>query len=102
MPIRAPGPRRLREAARAIGDAAIVVGVVYDDTPSAVERFRKELGGDWPMLVDERGRIALEFGVRGIPESLLVSPSGVVTARIVGGVGDDALEGLLRRAETAS
>ena len=86
---------------RAIGDAA-VVGVVYDDTPSAVARFRGELGGDWPMLVDERGRIALEFGVRGIPESFLISPSGVVTSRIVGGVDDDALERLLRRAEAAS
>lgn len=89
------------ERHRAIGDA-VVVGVVYDDTPSAVTRFRKELGGDWPMLIDERGRIALEFGVRGIPESFLISPSGVVTSRIVGGVDDDDLEGLLRRAKSAS
>ena len=89
------------ERHRASGDAA-VVGVVYDDTPSAVARFRQELGGDWPMLIDDRGRIALEFGVRGIPESFLISPTGVVMSRIVGGVEDDDLEGLLRRAKSAS
>lgn len=54
------------ERHQASGDAAII-GVVYDDTPAAVARFRQELGGDWPMLIDDRGRIALEFGVRGSP-----------------------------------
>src|SRR5207248_2573825 len=44
------------------GDAA-VIGVVYDDPPDEVRKFRAAEGGDWPMLVDPDGKVALDFGV---------------------------------------
>ena len=76
------------------GDAA-VFGVVYADDTGAVRDFRDAEGGDWPMLVDSDGRIALEFGVSGVPESFLIDPDGVVVHKIVGGVDLDPLEALL-------
>ncbi len=85
----------------AAGDAT-VVGVVYSDSVAAVSDFRRQEGGDWPMLTDPEGRVALDFGVAGVPESYLVSPSGVVVAKIVGGVTFEALEDLLVRAQAAA
>ncbi len=85
----------------AIGDAAIV-GVVYDDSVSAVRRFREEEGGGWPMLTDPEGSIAVRWGVAGVPESYLVSPDGLVAAKIVGGVLYGELEKLLAEAKDAS
>lgn len=79
------------------GDATIV-GVIFDDSVSAVRRFREEEGGDWPMLIDEDGSIAVDFGVAGVPESYLISPEGVILSKIVGGVLDGELESLLERA----
>ena len=84
----------------AIGDAA-VVAIIYDDSVSAVRRFRDEEGGDWPMLLDDDGRIAVDFGVSGVPESYLISPEGVVVSKIVGGILDGELEELLNRAKAA-
>lgn len=81
------------------GDAA-VVGVIYDDSPDAVRRFQRREGGSWPMLLDPDGRIALEFGVAGVPESFVIAPDGVIVARIVGGVRDDELEAVLVEAAT--
>ena len=80
------------------GDAT-VVAVIFDDSDDAVRRFRKEEGGDWPMLTDPDGKIAVDFGVAGVPESYLISPEGVVVSKIVGGILDGELEELLRRAK---
>lgn len=88
---------RFSDRHSADGDAA-VVGVVYSDDAEAVRRFRDENGGDWPMLIDPDGRIALDYGVAGVPESFLIAPNGTVVAKIIGGVRDSDLEGLLDRA----
>ncbi len=84
------------ERHEARGDA-VVMGVVYDDSTDAVRQFRAERGGDWPMLADSGGKVALDFGVAGMPESFLISPDGVVVATLVGGVRQDDLDLLLRQ-----
>jgi cytochrome c biogenesis protein CcmG/thiol:disulfide interchange protein DsbE len=88
---------RFSQAHRSAADASIF-GVVYSDSPSAVKDFRAQRGGDWPLLTDPDGRIALDYGVAGVPESFLVSPEGVIVAKILGGVKADELEGLLNKA----
>ncbi|MDQ1395674.1 MAG: cytochrome c biosis protein CcmG, thiol:disulfide interchange protein DsbE [Acidimicrobiaceae bacterium] len=80
----------------AAGDAS-VLGVVYDDQPEKVKSFFAEHGGDWPVVDDSGSKV--DWGVRGVPESFLVAPDGVVLSHIVGGVTADGLDALLRRAE---
>ena len=79
---------------RAGGDGQ-VLGVVFSDKPGNVRDFLRENGGDWPVLEDPQGQIALEFGVRGPPESFVISPGGVVVAKIVGPATADGLEQIL-------
>src|SRR3954471_10945677 len=79
----------------AAGDAA-VLGVVYDDQPDAVRRFLANHGGDWPVIDAPASKV--DWGVRGVPESFLVAPDGVVLSHMVGGVTADGLDQLLRRA----
>jgi cytochrome c biogenesis protein CcmG, thiol:disulfide interchange protein DsbE len=90
---------RFHEAHQRLGDLE-VVGVVYSDSEQAVREFRAAEGGSWPMLVDPEGRIALEFGVAGVPESYLITHEGVVASKIVGGVRAHDLEALLEKAKT--
>lgn len=84
---------------QSIGDAA-VLGVVYSDNAQAVQEFRAKQGGDWSMLTDPKGRIALDYGVAGVPESFLISPDGLVVAKLVGGVRSGDLDQLLNQAKT--
>lgn len=84
---------------RAIGDAA-VVGLVYDDDPDAVRAFRDDEGGEWPMLLDPDGRIAVSLGVAGVPESFLIAPDGTIAAKVTGGVRDLELDALLDQLRT--
>ncbi|MGH9227102.1 MAG: TlpA family protein disulfide reductase [Acidimicrobiales bacterium] len=100
VPCRQEHPELVRFQGRHDGQGdATVLGVVYSDSVEAVRRFRAEEGGSWPMLTDPKGRMALDFGVAGVPESFLISPEGVVVSKIVGGVGLEELEALLARAK---
>ena len=100
MPCRTEHPELIRfaDAHKAAGDAS-VFAIVYSDSPSAVKDYRTQNGGDWPMLTDPDGRVALDFGVAGIPESFLVSPDGVIVAKILGGVRAADLDRLLAQAD---
>lgn len=99
VPCRQEHPELLKFAARhaAPGDA-VILGVVHDDDPDEVRKYRAEHGGDWPAVDDPRGTIALEYGVRGQPETFVVSPAGVVVARYVSAISADGMDALLRGA----
>lgn len=89
----------LRDFSDAADGQAEVVAVIFDDDPERVKRFFDERGGDWPVLADPSGKVALDYGVRGPPESFLISPDGIVLSRIVGEVTTEGLTSLVARAE---
>lgn len=73
------------------GIAVQVVSIAFDDDPASVEEFFATRGGDWPVLVDNTGPLALDYGVRGVPESYLISPAGQVVG-VFYGVTADAVD----------
>ncbi|MCB0962057.1 MAG: redoxin domain-containing protein [Acidimicrobiales bacterium] len=99
VPCRQEHPE-LRQFADDTSDGtAEVVSVVYGDDPAEVERFFEENGGDWTVLDADDGRTALDWGVAKVPESFLVSPTGVVVQRIQGGVVAEDIEALIAELE---
>lgn len=84
--------------AHAEADDARVVSVAFDDSAAAIEKFFRERGGGWPVLAMRTGHIAVDWGVIAVPESYLVSPSGHVAAKVVGGIELAELEALLAEA----
>jgi cytochrome c biogenesis protein CcmG/thiol:disulfide interchange protein DsbE len=100
VPCRDEHPELVRFAAQ--HPEAQVVSVVFRDEEEDVRDFFDERGGEWPVLRDPEGRVALDYGVTGIPESFLVNPDGVVVSKITGGVSAGALDALLREAEAGA
>ena len=101
VPCRKEHPELVRFANQhASTNDAAVLQVVYGDRTSTVKSFLAKNGGDWTVLDDPKGSIALDWGVRGLPESYLVDPDGVVLAKITGGATADALDRLLRQAKS--
>jgi cytochrome c biogenesis protein CcmG/thiol:disulfide interchange protein DsbE len=90
--------QRFQENHRGAGDAT-VLAVTFDDDLDDARRFFEARGADWPVVADERGKVSLDFGVRGPPESFLISPDGIVLSRIIGEVELDGLESLVREAK---
>jgi cytochrome c biogenesis protein CcmG/thiol:disulfide interchange protein DsbE len=96
-------PELVRFSARhaQAGDAQ-VIGVIFDDTAANGRAFMAKHGGDWPLLDDPGGEVALDFGVRGPPESFLIDPNGFVIGKIVGRVNANGLEALVAKAKARS
>jgi cytochrome c biogenesis protein CcmG/thiol:disulfide interchange protein DsbE len=66
------------------GDPVQVVSVAFDDQADALRTYFAKEGGDWPVIPSDTGRVALDYGVTGVPETYLVAPSGLVIARFEG------------------
>lgn len=74
---------QFRKEHAAEGDAE-VVSIAFDDTPDKIRDFFAAKGGDWPVVVGDTGKYAIDFGVTGIPESFVVAPNGQVVAHFNG------------------
>jgi cytochrome c biogenesis protein CcmG/thiol:disulfide interchange protein DsbE len=85
-------------AHRSPGDAALV-GVVYNDGASTARSFMRSSGASWPAIIDPGGQIALNYGVRGPPETFFLSPDGIVVAHFDGPMTSSALDYWLARAQ---
>jgi cytochrome c biogenesis protein CcmG/thiol:disulfide interchange protein DsbE len=65
---------------------------MFNDTPEGARAYRRELGGDWPLLQDPKDRAAVDFGVTGPPETFVVDDAGIVVQKIRSAVGPGQLE----------
>jgi cytochrome c biogenesis protein CcmG/thiol:disulfide interchange protein DsbE len=79
-----------------------VVGVLIDDTAGPAAAFLTQNGGSWPAVADADGQRALDWGVRGPPESYLVNPDGIVLAKFIGEVTATRLDQLVAQAQGRS
>jgi cytochrome c biogenesis protein CcmG/thiol:disulfide interchange protein DsbE len=84
---------RFRTEHAAVGDAE-VVSIAFEDQPQALQDFFAAKGGGWPVVLNDDARMALEFGVTGVPESFVVAPSGQIVAHF-NGVTAEALDGVI-------
>jgi cytochrome c biogenesis protein CcmG/thiol:disulfide interchange protein DsbE len=64
----------------------VVLGITFQDPPSASRAYLSEMGGDWPILADPESRAAIAYGVYGIPETFVIDPGGRVSNRFLGPV----------------
>ncbi len=81
------------------GDPDIrLVSVVFQDEVDVIAQFFAERGGDWPVVITNTGRTAIDFGVTAVPETYLVDPLGRVVTKFTGGVTLAGLEAQLVRA----
>ena len=91
-------PELIEFAARhRVADDATVVTVAFSDSSTNVREFFEQRGGEWPVLADDTRAIAVAFGVIMVPETFIVSPSGIVRARLMGATTADRLDDAIRR-----
>jgi cytochrome c biogenesis protein CcmG/thiol:disulfide interchange protein DsbE len=77
----------LLDAQERYGADLAIVGVLYQDQPQDALAFLARHGdGGWPNLVDAEGRVAIDYGVTGVPESFFIDSSGVVRYKQFGAV----------------
>jgi cytochrome c biogenesis protein CcmG/thiol:disulfide interchange protein DsbE len=79
-----------------------MIGIVRDDTESAVRRYVEAEGVPYTVAFDPGGRAALDFGTRGQPETYAITPDGVIAGSKFGPSSVANLETLYRAARGQS
>ncbi|GAB5603230.1 TlpA disulfide reductase family protein [Thermus sp. FJN-A] len=77
-------------------DQVLFLGVNFQDTEEAALAFIQEFGLSFPSVADPRGRVGIDYGVYGLPETFFIDAEGRVLARHVGELKPKDLEGYLR------
>lgn len=74
-----------------------IVGINYKDDRQAAQKWLRELHDPYLYsLYDEEGRLGLDLGVTGAPETYLIDPEGVVRYRHIGVVNDKVWQEILK------
>ena len=64
-----------------------IIGINYKDNPKKAIQWVKNLGNPYSDIpVDKNGRIAIDWGVYGIPETFVVNSKGIIKYRHIGPV----------------
>jgi cytochrome c biogenesis protein CcmG/thiol:disulfide interchange protein DsbE len=73
-------------------DGLLVVGIAIQDTQEAAMRFAQAFGKTYLLGLDNEGRISIDYGVTGVPETFIINRDGVVVHKEIGPVTAEMLE----------
>tara|TARA_B110000438_G_C15802420_1_gene645748 strand:- start:1061 stop:1663 length:603 start_codon:yes stop_codon:yes gene_type:complete len=66
-----------------------IIGVNYKDNSLKTTKWLKNLGNPYSNIaIDKKGKIAIDWGVYGIPETFIVNSKGVIKYRYVGPINE--------------
>ena len=75
----------LSETARQYADRTQFIGVLYHDRPANGLRWIEGMGGQsYPSVTDDRSRMAIDYGLYGVPETFIVDPAGRIAYKHIG------------------
>ncbi len=75
----------------------VLVGVAQKDAPENIKRFLGAKGDPYAKIgVDRDGRAGIDWGVYGVPETFIVKGDGAIAFKLVGPIGDDTLESVVK------
>ena len=71
----------------------VLYGLNYKDTPVNAEQWLETYGNPFQRIgADENGRVGIDFGVYGVPETFVVDRTGVIRMKHIGPIDRAALE----------
>lgn len=78
-------------------DGIAVYGINYKDKPEALAPWLERHGNPFTAIgADDEGRVAIEWGVYGVPETFVIDRHGTIRLRHVGPVTENEYRRLFR------
>ena len=71
------------------------IGIAIWDAESNVSEFINKKNINYPIGIDAKGTIAINYGLTGIPEKYLIDKDGLLRKKFIGPVNEDQLENIL-------
>ena len=69
-----------------------IYGLNYKDTPNDALAWLKQFGNPYTSSIQDRdGRVGIDFGVYGVPETFVIDKKGVIRYKQIGPITTEAL-----------
>ena len=79
-----------------------LLGINQKDQPDNAVKFLAELGNPYDAIgADSDGRVSINWGVYGVPETFVVNPAGVITYKHIGPIDGQSLAEVVAAVEKA-
>jgi len=70
-----------------------IYGMDYKDRREEALAWLREWGNPYPLVaVDESGRVGIDYGVYGVPETYVIDKAGVIRYKQIGPLREDVLQ----------
>lgn len=70
-----------------------IYGLNYKDVPSDAKRWLEQLGDAYvTSLIDYEGKVGIDYGVYGVPETFVIDKRGIIRHKVIGPVTPSALD----------
>jgi cytochrome c biogenesis protein CcmG/thiol:disulfide interchange protein DsbE len=70
-----------------------VIGLDYKDEPADAKQWLQKLGDPYTAsLMDQDGKVGIDWGVYGVPETFIVDKEGIIQYKYIGPVNQQALD----------
>ncbi len=71
-------------------------GIDYKDKPESARAFLNELGNPFRKIdQDQEGRVSIDWGVTGVPETFVIDPKGIIKVHYAGPLDDRVINRLI-------
>ena len=94
-PCRQEAPTLARLSSEYQGKGVDFLGIALWDSEEEARKFLERYRVMYANGIDQRGGIAIDFGVTGIPEKYFISPQGRVVRRFLGPAPEERLRAAL-------
>ena len=72
---------------------AVIIGLNYKDDPEAAKKWLETLGNPYnDSVMDADGRIGIDWGVYGVPETFVIDKQGIVRYKHTGPVTEEDVQ----------
>jgi cytochrome c biogenesis protein CcmG/thiol:disulfide interchange protein DsbE len=101
-PCRKEAPELARVYREYQGSEVEFLGVDIWDSEEGAKEFIARYSIPYPNGLDAKGKIAIDYGVTGIPEKYFISKEGFLLKKFIGPMNEDKLKGVLEELLAAS
>lgn len=72
-------------------------GVNYQDKEHLAKAYLEENGNNFQHMVDMKGKISIDYGVYGVPETFVIDKKGIIRHKQIGPVMGDVYSELIEK-----
>jgi len=70
----------------------VFLGIDYADTQSDGLNFLRQYGITYPNVTDTNGKVAINYGLTGVPETVFIDRRGIIVQKVIGELTEQTLQ----------